>query len=145
MNTPILIPVDEIIHTFAHPYCGNGTCLCNTPLRDPSMEDVAQMRAIEQGMSIQEAREILRITTQDLGDGYRATYDSEVDSLQLVRVGSETRMILTLDVCYQLSDFLTALLPLRKDLDSYLQWRLRAMLALCKDDSSNEQPESEVC
>jgi hypothetical protein len=115
MNTPILIPVDEIIHTFERPYCGSETCLCNTPLRDPNAEAVAQMMTIERGMSLQEARQALRITTRDLGDGYTATYDSETDSLQLLRACSHTRMILTLDVCYRLSDLLQAVLPHREN------------------------------
>jgi hypothetical protein len=114
MNTPILIPVDEIIHPFDRPYCGNETCLCNTPLRDANAEAVAQMITIERGMSLQEARQTLRITTQDLGDGYTATYDSEVDSLQLMRACSQTRMILTLEVCYPLYDLLKAVLPHRE-------------------------------
>lgn len=113
MKTPILIPVDEIIHTFEHPYCGNDTCLCNTPLSDANTEAAAQTLAIERGMSLQEARQTLRITMQDLGDDYTATYDGETDSLQLLRACSRTRMILTLDVCYSLHDLLQAALPHR--------------------------------
>src|SRR5713226_8537711 len=104
MNTPILIPVDEIIHTFEHPYCGDATCPCNAPLRDANAEAVAQMMAIERGMSLQEARWTLRITTQDLGNDDTATYDSETRSLQLTRAWSRTRMVLTLDACYCLYD-----------------------------------------
>lgn len=144
MNTPIPIPVDDLIHTFEHPYCKDATCPCNTPLRDASNEAVAQLRTTERGLSIQEARETLRITTQDLGDGYQVTYDSEDNCLQLVRVGLETRLILTLEMCYQFADFLSALLPLRKQLDSFLQWRLNAMLAFCKDVLPHGQAESEV-
>jgi hypothetical protein len=115
MNTPILIPVDEIIHTFEHPYCGNAACLCNEPLRDANAEAVAHIMTIERGMSLQEARQTLRITTQDLGDDYAATYDSETLSLQLVRASSKTRMILTLDTCYHLYDLLKAMLPHREN------------------------------
>ena len=111
MNTPILIPVDEIIHTFEHPYCGNATCPCNAPLRDANAEAVAQMMTIERGMSLQEARWTLRMTAQDLGEGYRAIYDSETHSLQLVCAWSNTRMNLTLDACYRLYDLLGAMLP----------------------------------
>lgn len=115
MNTPILIPVDKIIHTFEHPYCGNATCLCNTPLRDANAEAVAHIMTIERGMSLPEARWTLRITAQDVGDDYTATYDSETDSLQLTRAWSKTRMILTLDVCYRLYDLLKAMLPHREN------------------------------
>ena len=111
MNTPIVIPVDEIIHPFEGPYCGNDTCLCNTPLSDANAEAVAQVIAIERGMSIHEARHTVRMTMQDLGDDYTAAYDSETASLQLRRACSHTRMILTLDVCYQLYDLLKAVLP----------------------------------
>ena len=115
MNTPILISVDEIIHTYAHPYCGDATCPCNVPLSDANAEAVVQMMTIERGMSLQEARWTLRITTQDLGDDYTATYDSETHSLQLTRARSKTRMILTLDACYCLYDLLKAMLPHREN------------------------------
>ncbi len=85
MNTPILISVDEIIHTFEHPYCGDATCPCNAPLSDANAEAVAHVMIIERGMSLQEARQTLRMTAQDLGEGYRAIYDSETHSLQLAR------------------------------------------------------------
>jgi hypothetical protein len=114
MNTLIVIPVDEIIHTFERPYCGDETCPCNTPLSDANAEAVAQMMTVERGMSIHEARQTVRITMQDLGDEYTAAYDSETDSLQLRRVCSDTRMILTLDVCYRLYDLLQAVLPHRQ-------------------------------
>jgi hypothetical protein len=115
MNTPILIPVDEIIHTYAHPYCGDATCPCNAPLRDANAEAVAQMMTIERGMSLQEARETLRITAQRLGDDYTARYDSETHSMQLARACSHTRLILTLEVCYGLYDLLKAVLPHREN------------------------------
>jgi hypothetical protein len=115
MNTPILISVDEIIHTFEHPYCGDDTCPYNAPLRDANTEAVAQMMTIERGMSLQEARWTLRITTQDLGDDDMATYDSETHSLQLTRARSQTRMILTLDASSRLYDLLKAMLPHRED------------------------------
>ncbi len=115
MNTPILIPVDEIIHTFEHPYCGDATCPCNAPLRDANAEAVAHTMTIERGMSLQEARQTLRITTQDLGNDDTATYDSETYSLQLTRARSKTRMILTLDACYHLYDLLKAVLPHREN------------------------------
>jgi hypothetical protein len=114
MNTPILIPVDETIHTFEHPYCGNDTCLRNTPLSDANAEAGAQVLTIERGMSIHEARQTVRMTMQDLGDDYTAAYDSETDSLQLQRAYTRTRMILTLDVCYRLYDLLQAVLPHRQ-------------------------------
>jgi len=111
MNTPILISVDEIIHTFEHPYCGDATCPCNAPLSDANAEAVAHVMIIERGMSLQEARQTLRMTAQDLGEGYRAIYDSETHSLQLVRAWSDTHMSLTLDACYRLCDLLNAMLP----------------------------------
>src|SRR2546429_121878 len=52
MHTPIRISVDEIIHTFEHPYCGDLTCLCNAPLSDANAEAVAHMMTIERGMSL---------------------------------------------------------------------------------------------
>jgi hypothetical protein len=115
MNTPILSPVDEIIHTFEHPYCGDASCPCHVPLRDTNAEAVAHMKAIERGMSLPEARWTLRITTQDLGDDDMATYDSETHSLQLTRARSHTRMILTLDASFRLYDLLKVLLPHRED------------------------------
>lgn len=115
MNIPILISVDEIIHPFEQPYCGDATCPCNAPLRDANAEAVAHIMATERGMSLLEARQTLRITTQDLGNNYTATYDSEADSLQLVRVCSHTCMILALEVCYSLYDLLQAMLPHREN------------------------------
>lgn len=115
MNTPILIPVDDLIHTFEHPYCGDTTSLCNAPLRDANAESVARLMAIERGMSLPEARQTLRLTTRRLGDDDTATYDSETHSLQLVRTWSQIRMILTLEVCYRLYDLLKAILPHREN------------------------------
>ena len=125
MNTPILISVDEIIHTFEHPYCGDATCPCNTPLRDANAESVARMMVIERGMSLQEARKTLRITAQDLGEGYRAIYDSETHSLQLTRAGSNTRFVLTSEVCERFCELLNAVLPTHKDIDPSTRWRAK--------------------
>ena len=125
MHTPIPIPVNEIIHTYAHPYCGDATCPCHVPLSDANAEAVAHIMTIERGMSLQEARETLRMTTQDLGDDYTATYDSETHSLQLVRAGSHTRFVLTSEVCERFCDLLNAVLPAHEDIDPYMRWRAK--------------------
>ena len=80
MNTPILISVDEIIHTFEQPYRGDATCPCNALLRDANAEAVAQLMTIERGMSLPEARQTLRMAAQRLGDNGTVTYDSETHS-----------------------------------------------------------------